>query len=82
MSCVMCHMSPVTCHVSRITCHMSHVKKNYIYIYFFLIILQKKLDKVVELVGGGSVINRPAPSSFNRPGVAGAVLQTPPSLTD
>ena len=60
----MCHVSHVMCHMSRVTCHMSHVKcqkkkkkkkimrkkkkKN---------ILQKKLDKVVELVGGGSVIN-------------------------
>ena len=37
--------SHVTCHLSRVTCHM----------YFFF--PEKKLDKVVELVGGGSVIN-------------------------
>ena len=43
LSCVTCHVSHVTCHVSHVTCHMSHVKK--------------KFDKVVELVGGGSVIN-------------------------
>ena len=36
-----CHMSYVTCHVSHVMCHMSHLV----------------LDKVVELVGGGSVIN-------------------------
>ena len=46
---VMCHVSCVTCHVSR---HLSHVK---LYIYIF--ILKIKLDKVVELVGGWSVIN-------------------------
>ena len=48
---VICHVSPVTCHLSRVTCHLSknilYIKKN----------PQKKLDKVVELVGGGSVIN-------------------------
>ena len=34
------------CHKSRVSCHMSH------FIY-----LKKDLDKVVKLVGGGSVIN-------------------------
>ena len=38
-----------------------------------------KLDKVMELVGGESLINWATPS---RPGVAGAVLQTPWSLSD
>ena len=67
---VMCHvslvtsnLSPVTCHLSPVTCHMSKYffktfserrKKINIYIIFFPL---KKLDKVVELVGGGSVIN-------------------------
>ena len=51
----MCHVSAVTCHLSPVMCHLSHVKKK-LYIYFFLF-LQKKLEKVVELVGGGSVIN-------------------------
>ena len=60
----MCHVSCVTCHVSRVMCHLSPVTifftyffsitKKYIYIY----ILQKKIYKVVELVGGGSVIYR------------------------
>ena len=54
---IMCHVSPVTCHVSPVTCHMSknmlHVlNKENIYIY-----PSEKFDKVVELVGGGSVIN-------------------------
>ena len=49
----MCHVSCVMCHVSHVNCHLSHVnKKNYI---FFNPL--KKLDKVVELVGGVSVIN-------------------------
>ena len=54
----MCHVSCVTCHMSHITCHVSPVtcknKKNYVFI-------EKKgrtkLDKGVELVGGGSVMN-------------------------
>ena len=56
---VMSNVSPVTCHLSSVTCCMS------IYIYFFFMetnlytfkSFKKKLDKVVELVGGGSVIN-------------------------
>ena len=48
-----CHMSCVTCDMSPVTCHMS----NFFLFYFFL-------DKVVKLVWGGSVINRPTPSSF------------------
>ena len=51
---VMCHMSCVTCHVSGLTCHL--IKK------------YKKVDKVVELVGGGSVINRAYPVYFQRIG--------------
>ena len=42
---------------------MSHVKKK-LYIFFFSFSYIKKLDKVVELVGGGSVINGATPSSF------------------
>ena len=44
MSHVMCHVSGFMCHLSCITCHVS-----------FLFIFS---DKVVGLVGGGSVINR------------------------
>ena len=44
---VTCHMSHVRCEVSGVTCQVSHVT---FFIYFLL-------DKVVELVGGGSVIN-------------------------
>ena len=54
-------MSHVTYHVSLVMCHMSHVKKqnkkkNIIRIQKKCN-LQIKLDKVVELGGGGSVIN-------------------------
>ena len=48
------HMSCVTCHVSPVTCYL------FIYLFFYQIIIilsLKKLDKRVELVGGGSVIN-------------------------
>ena len=41
----MCHMSGVMCHVSRVMCQ----------IFFFF--LGGGADKVVELVGGRSVIN-------------------------
>ena len=62
----MCHVSCVTCHMSHITCHVSPVtcknKKNYVFIE------EKKgrtkLDKGVELVGGGSVMNGPTPSGY------------------
>ena len=52
MSRVTCHVSRVMCHVSRVTCHMSHV-------FFFVF-----FDKLVELIGGGSVINGATPSSL------------------
>ena len=64
------NMSRVTCHLSPVTCNMSHVKKNsfYILIIFFLYFIYffnvKKLDKVVELVGEGSVINGAYPVQF------------------
>ena len=54
-------MSHITCHVSPVTCHLSHVNKK-IYILFLSF---KKIDKVVEIVGGGSVINGAYPVSFD-----------------
>ena len=65
LSPVTCHMSHVTCHLSHVTCHLSHVTchmSKYIYIYFFFLNYDKKyplkkLDKVVELVCGGYIIN-------------------------
>ena len=53
MSHVMCHMSRVTCHVSHVACHMSHVT---CHIFF---------DKVVNHIGGGSVINGAYPVQFS-----------------
>ena len=44
MSCVKCHMSDITCQVSHVRCQM------YLFFFFFF-------DKVLELVGGGSVIS-------------------------
>ena len=67
---VTCHVSPVTCHMSCVTCHVSHFTYHVSHATFIYIFLS---DKVVKLFGGGSVTNR---ASFNRPGVARAVLQT------
>ena len=64
------YVSHVTCHVSLATCHMSPVTCKKITI--IMIIIKKlnkkiifypseKLDKVVEIVGGGSVINMAYP---------------------
>ena len=39
-------------HVSHVTCHVSHV-----ILFLFFLYPEKKFDKVVELVGAGSVIN-------------------------
>ena len=64
----MCHVSYVTCHLSRVTSHLSLVtcqKKvvvdNLIFLFIYLFSRKTKLDKVVELVGGGSVINGALP---------------------
>ena len=58
MSRVMCHVSRVTCHVSDVMCHVSGVTCQVsgvsCFFCFFVVVF---LDKVVELVGGGSVIN-------------------------
>ena len=51
MSGVTCQVPGVTCQVSGVSRHMSS---------FFL----PFSDKMVELVGGGSVINEATPSSF------------------
>ena len=50
MSCVMCHMPCVICHVSHVICQQKNLKK--------------KIDKMVELVDGGSVINKATLSSL------------------
>ena len=48
----LCLQPPVLCNGLCVMCHVSHVT-----IYFFW-------DKVVKLVGGGSVINRTTPFSY------------------
>ena len=48
----MCQVSGVKCHVSHVTCHVSGVTCN-----FSLFSSSSVSDKVVDLVGGGSVIN-------------------------
>ena len=49
---VMCHVSHVRCHVSGVRCQVSNI------------IIISFVYKVVELVGGGSVINGAYPSSL------------------
>ena len=56
MSYVMCNMSHVPCHMSYVTCLMSHIPYH-VYNIYFCFSYFAFLDKVVELVGGGSVIN-------------------------
>ena len=52
MSCVTCDVSRVTCHVSGVGCHVSP--------FFF------SFYKVVERIGGGSVISRAYPILFQQ----------------
>ena len=66
MPIVMCHMSCVTCHVSRVTRHMSHVKYN-IFLFIFL-------EKVLKLVGGGSVIKGATLTGLFPSGIRGPPL--------
>ena len=51
----MCLVSCVTCHVSPVTCQIIII----IIIFFFLVFFSplKEIDQVVELVGGGFLIN-------------------------
>ena len=57
MSCVMCHVTcHVTCHVSHVMCHVSRVTCHNLFFFFS--------DKVLKLIGGGSVINGAYPVQF------------------
>ena len=56
MSGVMFHVSGVSCQVSGVRCQVSGVTCQ---MFFFVF-----LDQAVELVGGGSIINRTNLSSF------------------
>ena len=60
VSCVMCHVSCIMCHLSPVTCHQSHVTCQKIDFIF----VQTHLDKVMELVGGRSVIKGANPVQF------------------
>ena len=53
MSRVICHLSGVICQVSRVRCHISGVTSQVSLFLFFY--------KMVELFGGGSVINEADP---------------------
>ena len=53
MLCVICHVSCVTYHVSHVMCHMSHVLCHMLHFSSSFL-----LDKMMKLVGRGSVINR------------------------
>ena len=48
-------MSGVRRQVSGVTCHLSHVF--FLFFYWKKNKINEKRDKMVELVGGGSVIN-------------------------
>ena len=52
------NVSRATCHVSRVTCHVSHVMCHMSLFFSFF------SDKVVDPIGGGSVINGATLSSF------------------
>ena len=56
----MCHVSHVTCHMSPVTCLKNNLHLN----FFLLLFIHKKIDKVVELFGGGSVIDGAHPIYF------------------
>ena len=62
MSHIMCNMSHVMCQLSRVRCHVSGVTCHHIFFSFFS--SSFFIDKVLVLVGGGSVINGATPSSF------------------
>ena len=68
MSGVRCQVSGVSCQLSGVSCQVSHVMCQVSQVTFFPRKNdnkeKKKMDGVVELVGGGSVINGATPSSF------------------
>ena len=66
MSHVVCHVSAVMCHVSHVMCqcHMELLLLLLFLIVFFLLYFFFVIDKLVELAGGGSVMNGLTPSIF------------------
>ena len=75
--CVICHvlpasyMSPVTYHLSSFTCWNIFFYNN----FFFFIYPWKNLDKVLEIVGGRSVINKAYPGHNKKVFVTGSCLK-------
>ena len=57
MSCVTYHMSSDMCHISHVTCHLSRVMCHRL----------DSLNKMMELFGGGSVINMAYPVQSRAP---------------
>ena len=55
------HVSHVRCQMSGVRCHVSGVTCFFVFFFFFS---SSFLDKVVKLVGGGSVINGALPVLF------------------
>ena len=64
VSYAMCHMSHVMCHVSSFICHVSPVTCFFCFLFLYKKMSLKQLDKGVELVRGGSVINGANPVLF------------------
>ena len=62
---VTCQVSRVRCHVSGVKCHMSGVRCNYLFFLFTLFFFF--VEKVVELIGGGSGLNVAYPVQFQLP---------------
>ena len=60
MSGVKFHVAGVTCHMSGVTCQVSGVRSQVSGVRYHMsqFIFKFFVEKVVELVGGGSVINR------------------------
>ena len=64
MSQVTFHVSSVTFQVSCVMCHVSGVCCNMFLFFLPKIFIQYVLDNELDLVGGGSVIDRAIPSSL------------------
>ena len=60
----MCYVSCAMCHVSRVTSQKKVFTCIYLYFVYYIYIFLLFVDKVVELVGGGSVINGAYPVYF------------------
>ena len=65
VSCFLFHMSGITYHLSRVTCHLSRVTCHNFFFFFY---------KLLELVGGGFVINGVTPSRFFKLACSGSFL--------